>query len=119
MPRTRDEFLCPFTSVVACSIRVPGKLCDLTVCHDRSSDTIPACLAATIIHGLEGFQEHEVGDVDMSQMDRWLALAAKHEFEFVDCAPAQRSQPQQRKRSPDATELQEGTPGKRFRLRGS
>merc|ERR1719203_2579344 len=43
---------------------------------------MPSCLAATIIHGLEGFTEHEVGEVDVAKMDGWLQLATKHGFDL-------------------------------------
>jgi len=54
---------------------------DLTFCHDVRQ-TVPACLAATIIHTLEGHTEHEVSDVpgDRTTMEHWLALAQKHGF---------------------------------------
>lgn len=54
---------------------------DLTFCHD-CPETVPACLAATIIHSLEGHTEHEAGAVagDRATMEHWLALARKHGF---------------------------------------
>jgi len=82
VPRTRVDYLKPFAVIAAGSVNFSSRTCDLTFCHDRGNKAVPACLAATIIHGLEGFSEHEVGDVDVSRLDHWLELAAKHGFQF-------------------------------------
>jgi sterol desaturase/sphingolipid hydroxylase (fatty acid hydroxylase superfamily) len=88
VPCTADGFLQPGRVIAAASIPVNSSYCDVTLSHshDRSTEespvTIPACLAATIIHGLEGFQKHEVGDVDANTLDEWLALARKHGFDI-------------------------------------
>jgi sterol desaturase/sphingolipid hydroxylase (fatty acid hydroxylase superfamily)/predicted amino acid dehydrogenase len=78
VPTTQPAFLEPHNVVGIAGIQIDTRVCDLTFCHDRSCDTMPACLAATIIHALEGFQEHEVGEVDVRKMDEWLQLAKKH-----------------------------------------
>jgi sterol desaturase/sphingolipid hydroxylase (fatty acid hydroxylase superfamily)/predicted amino acid dehydrogenase len=88
VPCTEPTYLQPHKVVGIAGIRVDSQVCDLTFCHDRSSDTMPACLAATIIHGLEGFQEHEVGEVDIRKMDEWLRLAEKHGFSLNPPAEA-------------------------------
>jgi len=81
VPVSSAEFLQPHSVVSIASMRVNRQVCDLTFCHDHSSDQMPACLAATIIHGLEALEEHEVGEVDVARMDGWLQLARKHGFE--------------------------------------
>jgi len=82
VPISNPEFLRPHRVVSVASLRVNRQVCDLTFCHDHSSEQMPSCLAATIIHGLEGFTEHEVGDVDVAKMDGWLQLATKHGFDL-------------------------------------
>mmetsp|Transcript_97848 Transcript_97848/g.258417 ORF Transcript_97848/g.258417 Transcript_97848/m.258417 type:complete len:691 (-) Transcript_97848:111-2183(-) len=82
VPVSSAEFLQPHSVVSIASMRVNRQVCDLTFCHDHSSEQMPSCLAATIIHGLEGHTEHEVGEVDVAKMDGWLQLARKHGFDL-------------------------------------
>jgi hypothetical protein len=82
VPISNPEFLRPHRVVSVASLRVNRQVCDLTFCHDHSSEQMPSCLAATIIHGLEGLTEHEVGEVDVAKMDGWLQLATKHGFDL-------------------------------------
>lgn len=82
VPGTREEFTHPFAVEAVGCLSVKRRTCDLTFNHLQDQGSIPACLAAAIIHGLEGFCEHEVSEVDANQMDRWLELANKHEFSF-------------------------------------
>merc|ERR1740121_1341967 len=81
VPVSSPELLRPHSVVSIASMRVNRQLCDLTFCHDHCSERMPACLAATIIHGLEGLEEHEVGEVDVARMDGWLRIARKHGFD--------------------------------------
>jgi len=79
-PGSKAEFAHPHRIEAAGSVRIKRRVTDLTFCHLREQGSVPACLAAAIIHGLEGFQEHEVHEVDVDQIDGWLGLAKKHEF---------------------------------------
>jgi hypothetical protein len=49
------------------------KTCDMTYCHLKEN-TIPACLLATMIHATEDMDQHEVGEIDASQFEKWLEL---------------------------------------------
>jgi len=56
---------------------------DLTFCHDIPG-TVPACLAATIIHARENRQEHECGEIEIDEVEDWWRRAEKHGFR-LDC----------------------------------
>jgi len=57
--------------------------CDLTFCHDVPG-TVPACLAATIIHAREDLGHHECGEIAIDEVEAWWTKAAKHGFR-LDC----------------------------------
>jgi len=82
VPRIDETHIGKFKSYqVIGAMSYQEKNTDLTFCHDVR-ETVPSCLAATIIHTLEGHTEHEVSDVpaDRALMEHWLALAQKHGF---------------------------------------
>jgi sterol desaturase/sphingolipid hydroxylase (fatty acid hydroxylase superfamily)/predicted amino acid dehydrogenase len=94
---------------------------DLNFCHDVPG-TVPACLAATIIHALEGTTEHEVSSVpsDTATMERWLSLAKKHGFtsaelgslstiKSIDWKDKDGKRPHQESSSPRSIVLDDGT----------
>lgn len=58
---------------------------DLTFCHDVL-DTMPACLAAAIIHAREQIDAHECGEIDLREVGRWWGLASKHGFRLAAAA---------------------------------
>jgi len=60
---------------------------DLTFCHDVK-DTVPACLAAAIIHARERIESHEIGEIDISEVPRWWSLADKHGFRLAAATTA-------------------------------
>eukprot|EP00811_Abedinium_folium_P029906 NODE_4746_length_1852_cov_9.861449.p1 GENE.NODE_4746_length_1852_cov_9.861449~~NODE_4746_length_1852_cov_9.861449.p1 ORF type:complete len:605 (+),score=55.73 NODE_4746_length_1852_cov_9.861449:35-1816(+) len=78
VPRTRDSLIHPFVAVHVGNVAYESNKCDLTLACDCAQGEMPACLAGTLIHAMEGFTEHEVGAVDASKLDHWVALAAKH-----------------------------------------
>jgi len=80
VPGSKEELAYPHSIVNVGSVQVKRRITDLTFCHFREQGSVPACLAAAIIHGVEGFKEHEVQEVDVNQLDQWLELAKKHEF---------------------------------------
>lgn len=80
VPGTQDDFVCPCRVDAAGSVYIRRDVCDLTFSHFQESGSVPACLAAAIIHASEGFTDHEVDEVDVNEMDRWLELAKKHQF---------------------------------------
>lgn len=57
--------------------------CDLTFCHDVPG-TVPACLAATIIHAREDLGHHECGEIEIDEVEAWWTKATKHGFR-LDC----------------------------------
>jgi len=59
---------------------------DLTFCHDVPG-TVPACLAATIIHAREGLAEHELGEIEIDEVEAWWTRAESHGFR-LECMPA-------------------------------
>lgn len=59
---------------------------DLTFCHDMPG-TVPACLAATIIHAREEMKDHECGEIEIDEVEKWWLKAEKHGFR-LDCLPA-------------------------------
>ena len=71
-----------------------GSITDLTFCHDLPK-TVPACLAETIVHGLEGNSNDNVSDVvpDRKIMEYWLASARKHGFEWDNTLKVQERAP--------------------------
>jgi sterol desaturase/sphingolipid hydroxylase (fatty acid hydroxylase superfamily)/predicted amino acid dehydrogenase len=111
VPCAQDEFLQPGKVISAASIPIDSHISDITFCHshDRCPEevTVPSCLAAAIIHGLEGFNEHEVGDIDGSRLDMWLALAKKHGFDVGDWKHDDYEQQMQNKHSRSESEPEE------------
>jgi len=53
--------------------------CDLTFVHDVPG-TVPACLAATIVHAREDLGQHECGEVNVEEVPGWWEKATKHGF---------------------------------------
>lgn len=52
---------------------------DLTFCHDVPG-TVPACLAATVIHAREDLGHHECGEIEIDEVGAWWDRATKHGF---------------------------------------
>ena len=52
---------------------------DLTFCHDVQG-TVPACLAAAIVHARDDLGAHETGPIDVDALDGWWARAERHGF---------------------------------------
>eukprot|EP00928_Gymnodinium_smaydae_P024844 TRINITY_DN1998_c0_g1_i1.p1 TRINITY_DN1998_c0_g1~~TRINITY_DN1998_c0_g1_i1.p1 ORF type:complete len:633 (-),score=77.53 TRINITY_DN1998_c0_g1_i1:373-2211(-) len=80
VPPTRPEFIRPFEVNTIGNVSYDSDLCDLTVSCDCKAGEMPACLAGTIVHALEGFSEHEVGEIAPEKLDVWFDLAVKHKM---------------------------------------
>lgn len=61
---------------------------DLTFCHDVPT-TMPACLAATIIHAREDRGEHEIGEIKVEEVEAWWDRAVEHGFSLACIEPNQ------------------------------
>jgi predicted amino acid dehydrogenase len=61
---------------------------DLTFCHDVPN-TVPACLAATIIHAREDRGEHEIGEIEVEDVEGWWDRAVKNGFSLSCLRPNQ------------------------------
>ena len=56
---------------------------DLPAAATGLPGTVPACLAATIIHCREESREHECGEVDLESLDAWWKRAEAHGFRLA------------------------------------
>lgn len=67
----------------AAALRYNKSDTDLSFCHDVFG-TVPACLAATIIHAREKSIEHECGEINIDEVHGWWDKATQHGF-HLDC----------------------------------
>lgn len=89
VPPSPKDFVSSLSVIPVGNVSFDRRSCDLSVCCNCDEGTLPACLAATIIHSLEGFSDHEVGEIDVSQMDHWFQLASKYGMVRQTCASAE------------------------------
>ena len=61
------------------ALRYSPRDTDLTFCHDVG-ETMPACLAAAIIHAREEMPDHECGEIDIAEVEPWWERATRHGF---------------------------------------
>jgi len=64
------------------ALRYSMRETDLTFCHDVA-ETMPACLAAAIIHAREQIPHHECGDIELAEVEKWWQRAKKHGFRLA------------------------------------
>jgi len=72
-----------FCYVNGAALSYDSRDCDLTFCHDVPN-TVPACLAATLIHAREDLGHHECGEIEVEEVLGWWEKATKHGFR-LDC----------------------------------
>uniref|UniRef100_A0A6T1L6G4 Fatty acid hydroxylase domain-containing protein n=1 Tax=Alexandrium monilatum TaxID=311494 RepID=A0A6T1L6G4_9DINO len=73
--------------------------CDLTFCHDVPG-TMPACLAATIIHAREDSGRHECGEINENDVEEWWDKATRHGFRLECLSGCPKSPSSDSSRSP-------------------
>merc|ERR1719436_590069 len=86
VPQIPEELSCSYRYVNGAALTYGRKDTDLTFVHDVAG-TMPACLAATIIHAREDTSEHETGELVVEEVDRWWAKAASHGFSLACIEP--------------------------------
>eukprot|EP00249_Psilotum_nudum_P028849 c38812_g1_i1 orf=404-2272(+) len=68
---------CTYGSVPA--LRLPNSIQNLHACEETMPRyVVHACHAAAVLHALEGWTHHEVGDVDIERVDSTWEAALKH-----------------------------------------
>ena len=82
VPHVPDELAARYRYVNGAALAYEPRDTDLTFCHDVPG-TVPACLAATIIHCREESREHECGEVDIESIDGWWKRAEAHGFRLA------------------------------------
>ena len=82
VPHVPDELAARYRYVNGAALAYEPRDTDLTFCHDVPG-TVPACLAATIIHCREESREHECGEVDLESLDAWWKRAEAHGFRLA------------------------------------
>jgi len=82
VPHVPDELAARYRYVNGAALAYEPRDTDLTFCHDVPG-TVPACLAATIIHCREESREHECGEVDLESIDGWWKRAEAHGFRLA------------------------------------
>jgi len=86
VPHVPQEVSSSYRYVNGAAMKYSRRDTDLTFCHDVP-DTMPACLAATIIHAREDRGEHEIGELEVDEVDKWWALAVSHGFSLACVEP--------------------------------
>jgi sterol desaturase/sphingolipid hydroxylase (fatty acid hydroxylase superfamily)/predicted amino acid dehydrogenase len=82
VPHVPKNVSSPYRYVNGAALTFSRKDTDLTFCHDVPN-TVPACMAATIIHAREDTGEHECGELGIEEVDRWWAKAVQHGFSLA------------------------------------
>jgi len=91
VPHVREEVYKPYRYVNGAALSYSRKSTDLTFCHDVPN-TVPACLAATIIHAREDTGKHECGEVIVDDVEGWWEKALKHGFSLSCIEPDKKAE---------------------------
>lgn len=88
VPHVPLEIAAAYRYVNGAALNYSRRDTDLTFCHDVPN-TMPACLAATIIHAREDRGEHEIGEIDVEDVEGWWDRAVKNGFSLSCIEPDQ------------------------------
>eukprot|EP00933_Yihiella_yeosuensis_P018032 TRINITY_DN14966_c0_g3_i1.p1 TRINITY_DN14966_c0_g3~~TRINITY_DN14966_c0_g3_i1.p1 ORF type:complete len:655 (+),score=87.20 TRINITY_DN14966_c0_g3_i1:93-2057(+) len=83
VPHVPEAVASQYRYVNGAALSYSPKDTDLTFCHDVPN-TVPACLAATIIHAREDSGQNECGEIEIEAVEGWWEKAVKHGFR-LDC----------------------------------
>jgi len=82
VPHVSEEVAKDYRYVNGAALSYSLKETDLTFCHDVPN-TVPACLAAAVIHAREDTQRHELGEVEVDEVEGWWDKASRHGFRLA------------------------------------
>lgn len=86
VPHVSEDIAKDYRYVNGASLSYSQKETDITFCHDVPN-TVPACLAAAIVHARENTQKHETGEVDVDEVEGWWEKATRHGFSLACIEP--------------------------------
>ncbi|CAE7894770.1 CER3 [Symbiodinium microadriaticum] len=82
VPHVSEEVAKDYRYVNGAALSYSLKETDLTFCHDVPN-TVPACMAAAVIHAREDTQRHELGEVEVDEVEGWWDKASRHGFRLA------------------------------------